>query len=103
MTGFMPTSGHVPTLRCDIRPYWASAPLIAWAKTTPGRGPELPHVKLMGVSFGNWERSEITVNWGNDHVSGAHTMTLTPASWNCLATRSACASPSTNVGDHTTL
>ena len=85
----MPVSGQVPTFRCDSRPYWASAPLMACAKTTPGRGPLLPQVKLIGVSLGNCASSEITVSCGNDQVSGVHTSTLTPASWNCFATMSA--------------
>ena len=103
ITGFRPVSGQVPTLRCGSRPYCASAPLTAWAKTTPGFGPLLPQVKLIGVSLGNCWSSEITLSCGNAQVSGAQTSTLTPASWNCLATRSACASPSTSVGAHTTL
>ena len=52
ITGFRPVSGQVPTLRCDSRPYWAIAPLTACAKTTPGFGPLLPQVKLIGVSCG---------------------------------------------------
>ena len=79
------------------------APLTACAKTTPGLGPLLPQVKLIGVSAGNCDSSEITLSCGKAQVSGAQTSTLTPASWNCLATTSACGSPSTNVGAHTTL
>ncbi len=100
--GFRPVSGQVPTLRCDSLPYCAIAPLTACAKTTPGLGPLLPQVKLIGVSFGNCCSSEITLSCGNAQVSGAQTSTLTPASWNCLATMSACGSPSTRIGAQTT-
>ncbi len=42
--GCWPVSGQVPTFRCASRPLWASAPLTAWAYTTPGFGPLLPQV-----------------------------------------------------------
>ncbi len=80
ITGLRPVSGQVPTLRWDSRPYCASAPLMACANTTPGFGPLLPQVKLMGVSAGNCWSSEITLSCGNAQVSGAQTRTLTPAS-----------------------
>jgi len=52
MTGLAPVSAHVPTFRAARRPIWASAPFRAWAQTTPGLGPELPHVMLSGRRLG---------------------------------------------------
>ena len=44
----------------------------------------------------------MSVSCGNAHVSGAETTASTPAERNCLPTMSACFSPSTSTGVHTT-
>ena len=50
--GSRPVSGQVPTFRCESLPYCASAPFTACANTTPGFGPQLPQVKLIGRVLG---------------------------------------------------
>ena len=69
--GFRPVSGQVPTFKCVSRPLCASAPLTAWAYTTPGLGPLLPQVMFTGVSGGSWASKLIKVNCGKAQVSGA--------------------------------